>query len=110
LAWQRSSPRRDLGAGARSRCNVFRKKMSIPDEDVFPECGKAYAAVYMMRFEPEGSELRVQKCVADRDRSPVEEDEAGKLKTPDRRFEADPESMSVAKSCITASTVRAPVS
>jgi len=30
--------------------------MSIPDEDVFPECGKAYAAVYMMWFELEASE------------------------------------------------------
>ena len=27
--------------------------MSIPDEDVFPECGKAYAAVYMMRIRVE---------------------------------------------------------
>jgi hypothetical protein len=48
LAWQRSSPRLGVNTGARSRCNVFRKKMSVPEEDVFPECGKAYAAVYMM--------------------------------------------------------------
>jgi len=63
LAWQRSSPRLGVDTGARSRCKLFRKKMSIPDEDVFPECGKAYAAVYMMWFELEASELRVRRCV-----------------------------------------------
>jgi len=93
LAAQFSSSRRRHGCKVQGE--RLQKEDEHSDEDVFPEYGNAYAAVYMMRFEP-GSEgiTSAEMCrelIQVAGRKSVRRE---KLKTPGRHFHPSDEDLS----------------